>query len=284
MRMLLDSLVALGLLTKNGDRYGLSVVAAKYLVRGRPEYMGRMIELGDLSEEWRQLTKAVRTGKPARRVEEEGKAVKFFPILVSGLHIINREPAVRAGEALGIGKALKGASVLDIACGSGVWGIAAAEADPAARVTAQDFPAMLRETKKYLKLHRVEKQFDFLPGDLNSVDYGRSRYDVAILGNIVHSEGERRSRQLYRKLYSALRPGGQIAIADMIPNEERTGPPFPVFFALNMLLNTKDGDTYTLAQYAEWLLKAGFERVETHDIGSHSPLIIGIKSTVKGSA
>jgi hypothetical protein len=42
-----------------------------------------------------------------------------------------------------------------------------------------------------------------------------------------------------------------------------------------MLVNTEAGDTYTLAEYTEWLNEAGFPRVETSDIGSHSPAIIG---------
>ena len=277
MRMLLDALVACQLLTKKDSQYGLPPLAGKFLVRGSPDYMGGMMENDDLSEAWRHLAKAVRTGKPFHRVEKESLAVKFFPTLVSTLHVTNREPARRAAEALGVGSARQGLSAVDVACGSGVWGIAVAQADPQARVTAQDFPAMLRHTRKYLKTAGVEQQFDYLPGDLRKVEFGKQRYDLALLGNIVHSEGERSSRNLFRRLYRALRPGGRIAIVDMIPNDARTGPPFPVFFALNMLLNTQEGDTYTLAEYADWLMKAGFDRVEKADIGSHSPIIIGYK-------
>ena len=93
----------------------------------------------------------------------------------------------------------------------------------------------------------------------------------------MHSEGERSSRDLFKRLHRALTPGGKIAIIDMIPNEERTAPPFPLFFALNMLLRTSEGSTYTMHEYTEWLKDAGFARVESADIGSHSPLVIGLK-------
>lgn len=282
MRMLLDALAALELVSKDlaakkNSRYRLTPLARKFLVRGKPDYMGPIIELADHAEAWRQLSKSVRTGNPVNTVEKEKRAVRFFPALVSGLHVINRGPARRAAEVLGIGTSHKGLHIVDVACGSGVWGIEAASADRTARVTAQDYAAMLPGTRKYAMRHGVERQFDYLPGDLNKVDFGKNRFDLAILGNIVHSEGEQNSRRLFRRLHRALRPGGRIAIVDMIPNEARTGPPFPVFFALNMLLNTQRGDTYTLAQYAEWLMKAGMERVETADIGSHSPLVIGYK-------
>ena len=57
----------------------------------------------------------------------------------------------------------------------------------------------------------------------------------------------------------------------------KTGPPFALIFALNMLAMTKEGDTYTLAEYTEWLQAAGFSDVETLDVGIHSPLIIATK-------
>lgn len=277
MRMLLDALVACQLLTKLDGQYDVTPLAARYLVRGRPDYMGSMMEYDPLWEAWRHLTEVIRTGQPFRRVEERERAETFFPHLVRTLHISNREPARRAAHALGAGTPRRGLRVLDLACGSGVWGIAIAEADQEARLTAQDFPALLSLTREYVKRHGVEDRYEFLPGDLKEVDLGVTRYDLALLGNIVHSEGERASRDVLRRLYRALRPGGRVAIIDMVPSNDRTGPPFPVLFALNMLVNTEEGDTYTLAEYTQWLQEAGFARVETADIGSHSPLIIGCR-------
>lgn len=278
MRMLLDTLVSCNLLIKRDLLYELTPLSSQYLVRESPDYLGFFMENDAIWESWGPLVEVIRTGKPPHRVEKQELAEQFFPILVRTLHILNREPARRMAQVLGAGNTSKRLKVIDIACGSGVWGIAIAEADPEARITAQDFPAVLRVTREFLKRHDVEAQYDFLSGNLQEVDFGAERYDVALLGNIVHSEGERSSRDLFRRLHQALRPGGQIVIIDTVPNEDRTGPPFPVFFALNMLLNTEEGDTYTLAEFTHWLQEAGFARVSTADIASHSPLIIGVKS------
>lgn len=277
MQMLLDSLVAIQLLTKSGDSYDLTPVSAEFLVRDSQNYIGEMLRTDRTWEAWRHLTECVRTGESFQRVEAKDKAEDFFPMLVRGLHVINAQASRRVAEILGAGTTHKGMNVVDVACGSGVWGIAIAEADKTARVTAQDFPKLFETTKSYLKRHGVEAQYDFLPGDLKEVDFGESRYDLALLGNIVHSEGVESSQELFKRLHGALKPGGRVVIIDMVPNDERTGPPFPLFFALNMLLNTQQGGTYTLAEYTEWLNGAGFKRVETADIQSHSPLIIAYK-------
>jgi ubiquinone/menaquinone biosynthesis C-methylase UbiE len=271
-RMLLDGLCAFQLLSKKGASYELTPVSAEYLVRGSPSYMGSMIEADRMWDSWSHLGDSVRSGKPAAHVEQEKGAEDFFPSLVRSLHVLNREPARKAALVL------KGKRVLDVAAGSGIWGIMYAEANPDARVTAQDFPGVLPVTREFVKKHGLEARFDYLAGDLKTTDYGKARFDLAILGNIVHSEGERSSRALFEKLFHALAPGGRLAIVDMIPNEERTAPPFPVLFALNMLLHTEEGSVYTLEEYRQWLKAAGFARVETADIGSHSPLVIAVKA------
>ena len=274
-RMLLDALVGFHLLSKDGDNYTLTPHARQYLVRESRDYVGWLAESGAMMDAWAQLTECVRTGRPLRRVESQEMAEEFFPKLVRTLHVVNREPARRTAAALGAGREAKGLRVLDVACGSGVWGIAFAEADREARVTAQDFPGVFPTTREYVERHGLAERFDYLPGDLKEVDFGEAQYDLALLGNIVHSEGEQSSRDLFRRLHRALRPGGRVVVIDMIPDDARTAPPYPLIFAINMLVNTELGDTYTLAEYTEWLNEAGFPRVETADIGSHSPAIIG---------
>ena len=44
-------------------------------------------------------------------------------------------------------------------------------------------------------------------------------------------------------------------------DESRTNPPAGAVFALNMLVNTQAGDTYTFREVKETLNVAGFEKV-----------------------
>jgi len=212
----------------------------------------------------------VRTGKPIHAIFEPGEAERFFSILTRSLHVRNRIPAQRLAQTLGAGSKYHGLQVLDVGCGSGVWGIAIAEADSEARVTAQDLPGVLEQTRTYLERHGVADRYDFLPGDLHTVNFPAGKFDVVLLGHIVHGESGAKAIELFKRLQPALKPGGKLAIIDMIPNDERSGPPFPLIFALNMLIHTDAGDTYTFAEYKNWLVEAGFASVGISDFGDRN--------------
>jgi ubiquinone/menaquinone biosynthesis C-methylase UbiE len=108
-----------------------------------------------------------------------------------------------------------------------------AEAESDARITAQGLPKVLEQAQKYLDRHGIANRYDFLPGDLHKVEFPAGKCDLATLGHIVHGDSEVAARQLFKRLQPWFKPGGRFAIIDMIPNDERSGPPVPLIFALN---------------------------------------------------
>ena len=263
VRMLLDAMASMRLLSKSDGGYALTPLARAHLLRASPDYAAAMLENDELWNAWTGLPEVVRTGRPVMAVERQEQAEDFFPVLIRSLHVMNRRPARQLAAAL----ATHGGAALDVACGSAVWSIACAEADPALRVVAHDFPGVLDETRGYVARHGLSDRFDYLAGNLRTVDFGSARYDVALLGNIVHGEGERLSRALFERMHRALRPGGRIVVIDFVPDDDRAGPPPPVLFALNMLVHTAEGDTFTLSEYTRWLTEAGFAEVKAIPLG-----------------
>jgi SAM-dependent methyltransferase len=278
LRALLNALVGLDLLARYGDDYALTEESAAYLVSTKPSYQGYMCKhvSGHLLPRWMQLTEVVRTGEPSRVVNEQADGGAYFREFVEDIFPMSYEAAGVLATELDLARATGPVRVLDLAAGSGVWGVALAEASPRVAVTAVDWPAVLPVTRKVAERHRVLGQFQFIEGDVLEADYGRG-YNVATLGHILHSEGEERSRRLLRKTFDAMAPGGTIVIAEFVADEDRTGPPDALIFAVTMLVNTEAGDTFTFGEMAAWLREVGFTDVRQLGAPGPSPLILATK-------
>ncbi|MGA2267546.1 MAG: methyltransferase [Bryobacteraceae bacterium] len=279
LRAVMNALAGLQLLTKDGGgRYGLTADSAAFLVSGKPGFLGGVIRhtSTQLVPKWLALDEAVRTGKPAASVNREKVGAQFFHEFVEDIFPMSYPSAQRLAEALEIAETKKPVRVLDLAAGSGVWGVALAQKSPRVTVTAVDWPGVLDITRKVAARSGVAKRFSFVAGDLATADFGCG-HDIATLGHILHSEGEKRGRALLKKTFHALAPGGTIAIAEFLVDDERTGPPVGLIFAVNMLVNTDEGDTWSFGEIAGWLRVAGFEDPRTIEAPGPSPLILANK-------
>ena len=277
-RMVLDSLVALEFLTKQGGRYALTPDSDAFLVRDRRTSIVEMIagQPPLMWEDWGRLREALKTGRPVKTVGDTGSGGEFFPKLIRMIMSLSLGPADAVAEHLGVGTRMTAARILDVGAGACAWTIPFARRDPTAAITAFDLKSVLAESAKIVAEFGVAKSFRMQPGDYRTEELGTD-YDIVIFGNICHIEPPDGNRQLIARAHRALKPGGRLVIGDMLPNEQRTGPPFPVMFAVNMFLHS-DGDTYTFNEYRTWLLDAGFTGVESYDTQrSHSPVIIATK-------
>ena len=274
-RMLLNALVGLELLTKKGDAYALAPDAAAFLVSSKPGYLGGLMRhlSKQLIPHWLQLTESVQSGKPPVSVNKESTGGQFFREFVEDLFAMGQPAAKVLADHLLAKPPAATYRVLDLAAGSGVWSIALAEKSPKVQATVVDWPEVIPVCQKVTARRGVADRYRYVAGDLLQADFGAG-HQAATLGHILHSEGETRSRALLKKTFAALAPGGVIAIAEMTPNEDRTGPPYPLIFALNMLVHTDEGDTFTFGEIGAWLREAGFVRPRQLEVPGPSPLIL----------
>ena len=274
---LLDALAGLGYLQKKRTQYLLEPVAEQFLVRGREFYLGGVARTTRLHwNTWAQLSEAVRTGRPIVRADAEPGGGEFFSNLVPGLFPRSLLAARAAVRSLPRQTRARFKRILDVAAGSAAWSIAFAELLPDARVTIVDYPQVTPIARQFAERYGVGDRFEYREGNLRVIDFGLD-YDLVILGHIIHSEGPAWGRKLLEKSYRALRRGGLLLIAEMIPNEERSGPALPLLFSLNMLLHTEEGDVFTLREYRQWLNEIGFQSMTTLAVPAPSPLILARK-------
>lgn len=276
---IMNALVGLNLLGKDGQgRYSLTPESAAFLVSTKPGFQGGIIRHTSqhLVPKWLHLTEIVKTGKPMQAVNQEDTGSEFFQNFVNDIFPMSYRPAQTLAQHLNFNGMGKPVRMLDLAAGSGVWGIALAQSSEQVRVTAVDWPGVLAVTRKTVARFGLTDRFSFVEGDLLKADFGSS-YDLATLGQILHSEGEERSRKLLAKTFRALDSGGTIAIAEFLVNPDRTGPPNGLLFAVNMLVNTDNGNTYSFEEISGWLKEAGFTNTRTLESPGPSPLILATK-------
>jgi SAM-dependent methyltransferase len=275
----MDALVGLELLKKDRQsRYSITPESEAFLISDKPGslagFFGSILPV--MTSRWLRLTDIVRDGQPAVMVNQETEGTEFFSQLVETIIPMSYPAAQRLADHLKVAKSNEEVRVIDLAAGSGIWGIALAQKSPRVRVTALDWAGMIPTTKRITEKFGVRDRFDFIEGDLLEANFG-SGYDVATLGHILHSEGEQRSRQLLKKTFRALKSGGTIAIAEWLVNDERTKPLPSLMFCVQMLVNTEKGDTFTFNEIKQWLEDAGFKKVRKLEAPGPSPLILATK-------
>ena len=277
--ILMNALVGLGLLKKDRQgKYSLTPESAAFLLSKKPGthagFFGTIAP--QLISRWLRLSDIVREGRPAVAVNQETEGTEFFSQLVENIIPMSYPPAQKLGDHLKLAKTKNEIQVLDLGAGSGIWGIALAQRSPRVRVTAVDWAGMIPTTKRITQEFGVADRFNYVEGDMLEANFG-SDYDIAILGHILHSEGEDRSRRLLKKIFRALKSGGTIAIAEWLVNDDHTKPLPSLMFAVQMLVNTEKGDTFSFKEIKSWLEEAGFKNARTIEAPGPSPLVLATK-------
>jgi ubiquinone/menaquinone biosynthesis C-methylase UbiE len=275
---LLDALVGLGFLTKKSDKYGLDPVSEQFLLKSKPTYIGGFAWEAKMTwPGWGNLAEVIKTGKPVHAVDTDADGREFFPKLVEAIFPMSYSAARAAVGAIPAKRLAQIKSILDVAAGSAAWSIPFAQEVRDARVTVVDYPEVTPVTRQFAERFGLADRFDYIEGNLREVDFGRGRYDLVILGHIIHSEGKKWGKKLIKKSHRALAENGQLLIGEFIPNDTRTGPVMPLLFGLNMIVHTEQGDVFTMREYRQWLKDAGFRSIKTIDAPGPSPLILATK-------
>jgi ubiquinone/menaquinone biosynthesis C-methylase UbiE len=270
---LLDGLTGFGLLTVSGGRYQNGPEASAFLVKGKPSYLGAMAEVmtEDLGT-WQKLPEAVKTGLPSAPHTADQVDNPFWHVLVPAIAALSLPVAHVAAERLGIAGAGP-VTWLDVGGGSGVWSAVWLSENGLARGVQLDWPNVNKIGRGYVASFGVADRFETIDGDFHTADFGLAKYDFAIYSHIAHQETPKDNVAVFRKFREALKPGGTLVINDFVLNDDRTGHPFAMMFASQMLVVTKGGFTYRQSDYRAWLSEAGFKSVDIVPTSTPSTLV-----------
>lgn len=271
---LLHALAALGLLVKEEGRFANTATAALHLVRGEKGYMGNIEHSNHLWDFWSHLTEAVRTGTVATRTELKERDREWGEAFIAAMHY---RALVQAPGDVNLIDLHDVTRVLDVGGGSGAFAMAMARVKQDLKATVFDLPGIIPITRRYIEEAGLSHRIDTVAGDYLS-DELPSGYDAVFLSAIIHSNAPDQNARLIRKCAGALNPGGCVIVQDFIMDDDRIHPSHGALFALNMLVATEQGDTFTETEVRSWMESAGLTDILRRDTPSGTTQIVGVKS------
>ncbi len=275
--MLLDAVAALGLLEKQDGRYGVPAELRGWLLADGSETVLPMLQhMTSVLRGWSQLAWVVKAGAPVPRAASIRGAEADRASFIAAMHAVSGPLADDLVRRLGPPQFRH---LLDVGGASGTWTLAFLRAVPAATATIFDLPDAIQQARTRLAGTEFAPRVTLVPGDFYA-DQLPGGADFAWVSAICHQHSRRHNRELFAKVFKALLPGGRIAIRDIVMARCRTKPLQGALFAINMLVHTESGGTFTFEEYAEDLQAAGFQhpRLAVED-EAMSSVVVALRDT-----
>lgn len=257
LRALLDSLAGMELLRKEGCRYGLHPDQRDRLDPASPDCLLEAFRFNaDLAGLWLKLPDCVREGRPALpdnpHLGADPERTRRF---VRGMH---SRAGIMARGLLPCLRPAPGSRVLDVGGGPGTFSLKLAERDPTLEITVLDLPPVVEAAERIHAGHPALDRLTFLGGDYHTADYPGDR-DLLLYCGAAHQEPEDSLSALFRRMRGALKPGGELAVVDLMLDPDRATPEYSALFELNMMLMRPQSRVHAAERIRELLESAGLD-------------------------
>ena len=270
----LNALVAIGLIDKSNNLFSNTSFSSRFLVRESPAFLGGMAHLLNIWKTWSTLTECVRTGKSVvleNSIENRGN--EWREAFIAAMHARAPQQVKDVASLLDLSKTTH---ILDVGGGSGAFSFEFIRRNNNIKAVVFDLPSIVPITRGYVDREGFSGSVTTMAGDYLKADFGTG-YDLIFLSAIIHINSPDENNSLIRRCSAALDKGGQLVILDHIMNDDRTKPEVGAVFALNMLVGTEKGDTYTESEIKSWMVNAGLKEVKRVDSGQGNSLMICTK-------
>ncbi|HBJ38453.1 MAG TPA: homocysteine methyltransferase [Planctomycetaceae bacterium] len=282
MQRLLDSLVGLGLLARDGDTYANTPAADEYLTSDSPRRMTGYIHYSNrvMWPMWGNLEGAIREG--THRWQQtygwDGPIFSSFfkddasmREFLMGMHGFGMLTSPRIVDAIDLSRFKH---LVDLGGATGHLAIAACERYPLLRATVFDLPVAVPLAREITSASSVHDRVDVVGGDFFVDDLPPA--DLYSLGRIVHDWSEEKIAVLLKRIYDALPSGGGLVVAEKIIADAKDGPRWAQMQDINMLIVT-EGRERTLGEYEQLLNDAGFGAITACRTPMPLDIILAIK-------
>ena len=272
--MLLNALVAMGMLGKQQGVFRDTPATARYFAEGsKDNARPGLIHIANIWHRWSNLTECVRAGTAVGHQEMAERGEDWTEPFIAAMHRNAAERAPLVVRAVGTSEEER---LLDVGGGSAAYSIAFAQANEKLHATVLDLPPVLPIAQGHINAAGLAGRVETRVGDLRRDPLGKG-FTLVLASAICHMLSPEENQDLLRRCFEALEPQGRVVIQDFILEPDKTGPKQAALFALNMLVGTPAGSTYSYEEYSAWLRGAGFKEVREIRLPGPSSLMVGMK-------
>ncbi len=273
---LLRACAALGLVRAEDDAYANTPMSDKYLVRGRPTYIGSYMQLFDdvAYHRWGQMGHALRHNQP---VEELDHPYRYFETEVEDASTFlsaQHDGSTSLGYALARRFDFSPFTcLLDLGGGTGTYTIEVLKHYPHLKAVIFDFPPVCDLADRALQAAGLADRASTVRGDYER-DPLPMGADVVLWSGNLHASSPARCREILTKLRALLPAHGAVLMHDYLLDDTGTGPLIPALLALHMTLVSEHGQVYSNAELREILTQTGFMDIDIQPfLPGHSGLV-----------
>ena len=270
--MLLNALASMGMLLKHQGVFRDTPVTARYFAEGsKDNARPGLIHTANIWHRWSNLTDCVRAGTAVGHQEMAERDNDWTKPFIAAMHRNAAERTPLVVQAVGTGPAER---LLDVGGGSAAYSIAFAKANEKLHATVLDLPPVLPLAQGHINAAGLAGRVETRAGDLRRDPLGKG-FTLVLVSAICHMLSPEENQDLLRRCFEALAPQGRVVIQDFILEPDKTAPRHAALFAVNMLVGTEAGSTYSHEEYSAWMRGAGFEEVRHLRLPGPSGLMMG---------
>jgi hypothetical protein len=262
LERLLYALAAAEMLTVEDGRFANTNEASRYLVRGKPDFMGSHVLVDPFLRSW-----MFRAGMITAESLRAGRAIEKFDYSATAYQDLlaafrgTMPVAVEAGRLLAEAYDLsEHATVADVGGASGGLVVSVVRAFPHLNATVTDLPSVTPVAVALLK-EQGTPEIDVVEWDVLEGPCRRS-FDVVVLRALIQVLSPDQAKRALVNVAESVNPGGRIFVLGHVMDDSRVSPPEEVIWYL-LNLNWEDhAGFYAEKDYRDMLLNAGFRDVQ----------------------
>jgi hypothetical protein len=271
LTVLLDALSAMGLLVKKSETYQCANSVSPFLSEDASNSVLPMVlHAAHLWQRWSCLTDAVRGTNVSEDAPKSSWGAENLRAFIGAMDVI---ATPRADEIVAATNPGSSKTLLDVGGASGTYTIAFLQAVPDMKATLFDKPEVVEMARERLSKAGMLNRVTLVPGDFYHDEFPHG-HDLAFVSAIIHQNSPEQNLDLFIKVFRSLNREGRILIRDHVMEPDRIHPKDGAIFAVNMLLGTRGGSTYTYEEIKTGLSQAGFTGIHLLKKGEHMDALV----------